>query len=84
MEIWKKVVLQPVWISDDFEFCEPELYKLATTVTRDDYSQNIYTVTVGLCNQQTSVEESKYDEKPKSALIIPGEYISKKEPRKIS
>ena len=43
-----------------------------TTVTRDDDSQNIYTVPVGRCNQQTSVEESKYEEKPKSALIFPG------------
>ena len=50
-----------------------------TTVTRDDVSQNIYTVPVGLCNQHTSVEEYKYEEKPKSALIVTGESISKKE-----
>ena len=43
-----------------------------TTVTRDDDTQNIYTVPVGQCNQHTSVEESKYEEKPKSVLIIPG------------
>ena len=55
-----------------------------TTVKRDDYSQNIYTVTVVRCNQQTSVEESKYEEKPKITLIVPGEYISKKKPSKIS
>ena len=54
-----------------------------TTVTRDDDSQNIYTVPVGRWNQQTSGEESKYEEKPKSALIVPGESISKKEPIKI-
>ena len=34
--------------------------------------------------KRTSVEESKYKEKPKSALIVPGESISKKEPSKIS
>ena len=55
-----------------------------TTATRDDDSQNIYNVPVWRFNQQTSVEESKYKEKPKSALIIPGESISKKEPNKIS
>ena len=36
-----EVVLQPGWIRDAFEFCEPELYKLVTTVTRYDDSQNI-------------------------------------------
>ena len=49
-----------------------------TTLTRDDDSPKIYTVPVGRCNQQTSVEESKYEEKRKSILIVPGEYISKK------
>ena len=54
-----------------------------TTVTRDDDSQNNFTVPVGRYNQQTSVEESKYEEKRKKALIVPGESISKKEPIKI-
>ena len=43
-----------------------------TVVTRDDNSQNIYTAPVGWCNQNTSVEESKYKDKPKSELIFPG------------
>ena len=73
-----EVILQPGWISDAFEFCEPEFYKLVTTVTRYDDSQNIYTISVGICNQHTSVEGSKYEEKPKSVLTVPGEYISKK------
>ena len=42
-----EVLLQPGWIRDDFEFREPELYKLATRVTRYDDSKHIYTVTVG-------------------------------------
>ena len=54
------------------------------TVTRDDDSQNIYTVPIGWCNQRTSIGDSKYEEKPKSELIVPGEYISKKEPIKIA
>ena len=36
------------FISDASEFREPEFYKLATTVTYDDYSQNTYTVPVGI------------------------------------
>ena len=31
------VVLEPGWISDDFELREPELYKLVTTVTCTKY-----------------------------------------------
>ena len=42
------------------------------TVTRDNDINNIYTVTVGRCNQQKSVEESRYEDKTKSALIVPG------------
>ena len=41
------VVLQTGWISDAFELRDPEFYKLVTTVTHDDDSQNIYTVPVG-------------------------------------
>ena len=55
-------VLEPGWISDAFELCEPELYNLVTTVTHDDDSPNIYTVPVGQCNLQKSVDESKYKE----------------------
>ena len=43
-----------------------------TTVTSDDDSQNIYNTLVGQCNKHTSVEESKYEEKRKNALIFPG------------
>ena len=49
-------------------------------VTHNDYSWDIYTVTVRRCNIQTSVEEYKYEEKPKGVFIVPGESISKKEP----
>ena len=43
-----------------------------TTVTCDDDSQNIYNVPVGIYNQQTSDDESKYEEKRKNALIGTG------------
>ena len=78
------VVIEPSWISNDFELREPEIYKLVTTVTRDDDSRNIYTVPVGRCNELTSFDESKYEEKRHNSLICPGESISKKELRKIS
>ena len=78
-----EVILQPGWISDAFESCEPEFYKLVKTVTGDDDSQYIHTVPDGRCNQQTSVGESKYEEKRQNALIFPGKSISKKEPSKI-
>ena len=33
-----EVLLQPGWISDAFEFREPEYYKIVKTVTRDEES----------------------------------------------
>ena len=78
------VVLEPGWISDDFELSEPEFYQLVTTVTRDDDGSNIYTVTVEWCDIQISVDESKYEDIHHNELIFPGGYISKKEPIKIS
>ena len=78
------VVLEPGYISDSFELREPEFYKIATTVTRDDYIQNIYTLPVVRRNEQTLVDESKYGEIHQNAWIFPGEYISKKKPIKIS
>ena len=50
------VVLEPGWINNASELREPEFYKLATAVTSDDDSQNIFTVPVGQYNEQTSVE----------------------------
>ena len=35
----------------------------------DDDSPNIYTIPVGCCDIQTSVDESKYDEIHQNALI---------------
>ena len=54
-----------------------------TKVTCDEKSPNIYTVSVGQCNELTSVDESKYEDKRQNTLICPGESISKKEPIKI-
>ena len=48
-----------------------------TTVTPDDDSTNIYTVTVGQWDLQTSVDESQYDEIHQNELIYPGGSISK-------
>ena len=70
-----EVVIEPGWISNDFELREPEFYKLVTTVTCDDDSPNIYTVPVVRCNKLTSVNESKYEEKRHNSLICTGESI---------
>ena len=43
----KEVLCEPGWICDAFELRAPELYKLVTTITRDDESRKIYTVPVG-------------------------------------
>ena len=48
------------------------------TVTRDDDNQNMYTVPVGQCDLQTSVDNSKYEEIHHNTLIYPGESISKR------
>ena len=42
-----------------------------TTVTRDDDGPNMYTVPVGRCNLQLSVDESKYEEIHQNTLIFP-------------
>ena len=55
-----------------------------TTVTLDDDIPNSYTVSVGKCDLQTSVDEYKYEDIHQNALIFLGEYISKKKPSKIS
>ena len=80
----KRIVLQPSWIREAFEFREPEFYNLVITVTRDYDSQNIYTVPVVRFNQHTSFQDSEYEEKPKGTLIVSIESISNKEPSKIS
>ena len=67
-----------------FESLEPEFYKLLTTVPRDDDSTNMYTVNVGQCNIQTSVDKTEYEDIHQNALICPGESISEKEQSKIS
>ena len=77
------VILEPDWISDAFELREPEFYKLVTMVTRDDDSPNMYTVSIGQCYIQTSVDESKYEDIHQNEIICPGESISKWEPNKI-
>ena len=43
----------------------------------------MYTAPVVICNENTSDDKYRDEEKRKSALIVPGEYISKKEPSKI-
>ena len=53
-----------------------------TTVTRYDDGQNIFTVPVERCNENTSVEESRYEKMRRNSIIGPGCFIPKKEPSK--
>ena len=46
-------------------------------LTHDDDSPNMYTVPVGRCDIQTSVDESKYEEIHQNSFICPGESIPK-------
>ena len=73
-----EVLIEPGWISNSFQLHEPQFYKIVTTVTCDDGNLNIYTVPVVQCNELTSVDESKYEEKRQHSLICPGESIPKK------
>ena len=72
------VVLEPGWISDDFEWRETQLYKLVTTVTRDDGNPNIYTISFGRCNLQTLFDESKYEEIHSECIIFSRQIYIKK------
>ena len=46
-----------------------------TTVSGDDEGQNIHTVHFGKCNELTSVDKSKYEEKRQNALFFLGKSI---------
>ena len=42
---------------------------------RDDDSPHMYTIPVGQCNIQTSVDKSKYEDIHHNELLCPGESI---------
>ena len=52
--------LEPGWIRENFEFSEPEFYKLVTTVTCDETQHKTYTVPVGRWDLHTSVYDPNY------------------------
>ena len=47
--------LEPGWIRENFEFREPEFYKLMTTVTCDETKHKTFIVPIGRCALHTSV-----------------------------
>ena len=51
------VSLESGWICDNFEFREPEFYKLVTTVTCDENQHKTHIVPVGRCALHTSQDE---------------------------
>ena len=78
------VALEPVWICNNFEFREPELYKLVTTVTCDETKHKTYTVPVWQCALHTSVYVPNFMDMHHNELICLGESNKKEEPSNIS
>ena len=74
----------PGWICDNFEFREPEFYKLVTTLTCDETKHKTYTVPVGRCFLHTSVNVPNFVDMHHNAIICLGESNNKEEPSKIS
>ena len=66
------VSLEPGWIRDNFEFFEPELYKLVTTVTCDETKHKTFTVPVGRCDIHTSQDEPNFVDRYPNTLICLG------------
>ena len=71
--------LETGWIREIFEFREPELYKLVTTVTCDETKHKTYTVPVGRCAPHTSQYEPNFVDMHHNALICIGESNKKEE-----
>ena len=67
------VALEPGWTRDNFEFRDPELYKLVTTVTCDETKHKTYIVPAGLCAIHTSVYVPNFLDMHHNALICLGE-----------
>ena len=78
------VALEPGCIREKFEFREPELYKLVTTVTCDKTKHKTYNVPVGRCALHTSGYVPNFVDMHHNALICVGESNKKEEPSKIS
>ena len=67
-----EVALEPGWIRDNFDFSEPELYKLVKTVTCDVIQHKTYTVPVGRCSLHTSLYEPNFVDMHHNALLYLG------------
>ena len=78
------VALESGWICDNFEFREPEFYKIVTTVTCDKTKHKTYTVPVGIFALHTSVYVPNFVDMNHNTLICLGESKKKEEPSKIS
>ena len=55
-----EVPLEPSWISENFEFSEPDFYKQVTDQRSDLTGHKNYTVPVVQCSLNTSQEEQNY------------------------
>ena len=55
-----EVPLEPSWMSDNFEFSEPDFYKQVTDRGSGITGHKTYTVPVGRCSLNTSQENQNY------------------------
>ena len=74
-----EVALEPGWIRGNFEFREPEFYKLVTKVTCDETKHKTYIVPVGKCALHTSQDEPNFLDVHSNVLTCLGQYNKKKE-----
>ena len=73
-----EVPLEPSWMSDNFEFSEPDFYKQVTDVGSGLTGNKTYTEPVGRCYQNTSQEKQNYWDMLSKAFTSEGKYNKKK------
>ena len=71
--------LEPSWMSDNFEFSEPDFYKQVTYRGSGLTGHKTYTVPVGRCSLNTSQEKQKYLDMHCKAFTSLGKSNKKKE-----
>ena len=73
------VPLEPRWMSENFEFSEPDFHKQVTDRGSGFTGHKTYTVPVGRCYLNTSQEKHKYLDLDSKAFTSLGESKKKKE-----
>ena len=73
-----EVPLKPIWMSDNFEFSEPDLYKQVTDRGSGLTGHKTYTVPVGRCSLNNSQEKQNYLDMHSKAFTSLGKSNKKK------